>query len=268
MLAAVGLLGAIGPSLFAQSSGVATPSVEFEAASIKPHTSADQQVMMVAQPGGRFTATNIPVRMLIRAAYQLQDDQITGPSWITSDRFDVVAKAELPGAPSVQLLAMLQALLADRFKLGVHREMKDLPIYALVLARRDGALGSKLRPTACPDLDIDLSRPQPCTNISNLRGQLTMRGIPIAQSLPYLAPFVNRVVVDRTGLGGRYDLDLEWAPEALPSAVAPTTDGSLGDANRPSIFTALQEQLGLKLDSTTGPVEVLVVDRIERPSPD
>jgi uncharacterized protein (TIGR03435 family) len=108
----------------------------FEVASVKPHQADDQRVMMVAQPGGRFTASTA-LRLLIRTAYRLQDDQIYGgPSWLTSDLFDIVAKAEDSASPS-QIASMIQALLADRFRLVVHHETKELPIYALVLARRD-----------------------------------------------------------------------------------------------------------------------------------
>jgi len=237
----------------------------FDVASVKPHTSGESMTM-VAQPGGRLVATNVPLRFVIRTAYQIQDDQISGePAWVNSERFDIVAKSNAAD-PLQRLVPMLQSLLADRFKLVVHRDTKELPVFALSLARRDGALGPKLRPTMCPDVDVDLARPQPCTNVSTGRGELRLRGAPFGQFLPYLAPYVNRVIVDRTGLTARYDIDLNWTPDRLPQAVAP--DAPLADPNAVSIFTAIQEQLGLKLEPARAPIEVLVIDRVERPTPD
>jgi uncharacterized protein (TIGR03435 family) len=256
----------------------------FEVASVKPHNPDDQQVMMVAQPGGRFVARNIPLRLLIRTAYRLQDDQVLGgPKWLASDRFDIVAKAEEgahdPPDERNQLAEMIQALLTDRFKLEVHHETKELPIYALALARTDGALGSQLRRNECERVLAapDASQPRPCGSISNGTGRLSFRGTPMPQILQFLSPAVNRVVVDRTGLTGRFDLDLEWTPDQLrefkasadrPPGSLPQINGVPFDPNGPSIFTALQEQLGLKLESTKGPVDVLVIDHAEQPTPD
>ena len=142
-LAAAVLMGAGSSTLLAQSASVAARPAEFEVASVKLHTSADQRMMMVAQPGGRFVAMNIPLRMLIRTAYQLQDDQIVGgPKWLATDRFDIEARAADTGAAiNPQLLVMLQSLLADRFKLTTHREKRELQVFALERARRDGPLG-------------------------------------------------------------------------------------------------------------------------------
>jgi uncharacterized protein (TIGR03435 family) len=267
-LTAAVLIGAGSSALVAQSANVAAQPAEFEVASVKLHTSDDQRMMMVAQPGGRFVAANVPLRLVIRTAYQLQDDQIVGgPAWLATDRFDIEAKASgMPGPPTPQLLTMLQSLLADRFKLTTHREMRELPIFVLERARRDGSLGAGLRPTSCPELAVDLSQPQRCVNISNGFGVLSVRGIPFNQITPYLAPYLNRVVVDRTGLEGRYDLDLKWTPEPQGAAPSPTEPRAT-DANSTSIFTAIQEQLGLKLDSDRGMVEVLVIDSLTRPTP-
>jgi uncharacterized protein (TIGR03435 family) len=251
----------------AQSEAPATP--KFEVASVKLHTSDDRRVMMVAQPGGRFVAANVPLKLVIRTAYQLQDDQIVGgPAWLGTDRFDIEARAPgMTSAPSIELLAMLRSLLLERFKLTTHREMRELPIFELARVRADGALGEGLRPTACPELAIDLSQPKPCANISNGSGTLTLRGMPVEQFAAYLAPVVNRVIVDRTALGGRWDIDLRWSPEQPQSTdvAGAATPARLDDP--PSIFTALQEQLGLKLEASRGMVEVLVVDTLEHPSP-
>jgi uncharacterized protein (TIGR03435 family) len=226
----------------------------FEVASIKRSAHGGQE-SLVAQPGGGLTGTSIPLRFLIRTAYQLQDDQILGgPEWISAERFDLTAKPE-GNAPLTRLVPMLKALLAERFKLAVHIEQRELPIFTLVALPGNGRRAPGLRATACPAPDIDLSRPERCANISQGRGRLTLRGMPLSQLLPFLAPAVNRTIVDKTALDGRYDIDLTWTPEL--SSTAPEAV---------SIFTALQEQLGLKLESTKGPVEVLVIDHVERPT--
>jgi uncharacterized protein (TIGR03435 family) len=235
---------------------------------VKLHTSDDPRVYMVAQPGGRFVAANIPLRLLIRSTFQLQDDQIVGgPDWLATDRFDIDARApQAPGPPNSQLLDMLRALLADRFKLTTHNEKRELPVFALERSRRDGSFGPGLHSTACPELAIDLSQPRPCTNIQTGVGSLTVRGMPFTQFTAYLSPYVNRVIVDRTGLDGRYDIELKWTPES-PSQGRGTNEPPAPDPNAVSIFTALQEQLGLRLDPTRDTVDVLVIDSLERPTP-
>lgn len=240
---------------------------QFEVASVKLHTSDDSRVFMVAQPNGRFVAANIPLRLLIRTAYQLQDDQIVGgPDWLATDRFDIDARAPQTAIPPYsQLQDMLQMLLAVRFKLTTHNEKRELPVFALERSRRDGSFGPGLRSTACPDLAIDLSRPQPCVNIQTGVGSLTLRGMPLTQFTPYLSPYVNRVIVDRTGLDGRYDIELKWTPEA-PAQGRGSNEPPAPDPNAVSIFTALQEQLGLRLNSTRETVDVLVIDTLERPT--
>lgn len=254
-------------ALMAQS-GVAGPP-KFDVASVKLHTSDDQRMMMVARTAGHFVAANVPLRLVIRTAFQLQDDQIIGgPDWLASDRFDIEARAAgMTGPPSLELLAMLQSLLADRFKLTTHREMRELPVFELARARDDGTLGAGLRATACPDLATDLKQPKPCANISNGVGSLTLRGTPFDVFAAYLAPFVNRVIVDRTALDGRWDIDLRWSPEQpQPAPIAAGPEAARVD-DRPSLFTALQEQLGLKLSSSRAMVEVLVIDTLEHPTP-
>jgi uncharacterized protein (TIGR03435 family) len=247
----------------------AAQRARFDVASVKLHTSDDQSVYMVAQPGGRFVAGNITLRFLIRSAFQLQGDQIVGgPNWLDTDRFDIDARApQAPGPPSVQLLDMLQTLLAERFKLTTHTEKRELPVFALERVGRDASFGPGLRPTACPELTVDLSRPQPCTNAQTGVGSLTLRGMPFNQFTPFLSSFVNRVVVDRTGLDGRYDLELKWTPEQPAQGRGGAGEPPAADPNAISIFTALQEQLGLRLNSTRDMVDVLVIDTLEHPTP-
>jgi len=255
----VGLAAIAWPLAAQQQSG---PT--FEVASVKLHTSDDQRMMMTMQPGGRLVAINVALRLIIRTTFQLQDDQIVGaPSWIDTDRFDINAKA--PGDIRPEHIApMLQALLADRFKLTTHRDVRELPVLALERVGREGSLGAELRPTACPELEIDLNQPKPCANISNAPNFLSLRGAPLAVFAQYLAPYVNRVVVDRTGLDGRYDIVLKWSPEQQASGAGAAT----APADRPFLFTAMQEQLGLRLVSARQSVEVLVIDSVERPTPD
>ena len=290
LLAAAGL-GAV-VQLQAQTQAQASgPS--FEVASVKPNKSGDMRVMFGMQPGGRFTATNAPLVALIRQAYQLQNFQLVGaPDWINNERFDIVAKAEgdVPPAPPgtvgpMQL--MMRNLLAERFKLVTHRETREMPIYALVPARADGKLGPQLRPASvdCEALMRERGRgaPPPSFPPSGERMQCGMRigpgvmnggGFPMSQFAQTLSQFVQRIVVDRTGLAGNYDLDLTYTPDRSfqggPAGPPPPGAPALPpvDPNGPSIFTALQEQLGLKLESERGQVEVMVVDSVDRPTPD
>jgi uncharacterized protein (TIGR03435 family) len=223
---------------------------------------------MVAQPGGRFVAVNIPLYFLIRTAYQLQNDQIVGgPGWLRTDRFDIEARAEAPGLPGLDLLERLKSLLADRFAMTAHTEKRELPVFALERAGRDGALGPGLRVTACPDVATDLAQPTPCVTVQNPAGALTMRGTPLSQMVPYLSAYLGRVVVDRTGLTERYDFELKWTPDPPPQGREAAGQPPAVDPSAVSIFTALQEQLGLRLNATREMVDVLVIDTIAHPTP-
>jgi len=251
----------------ALSAGLSAQSPEFEVASVKAHPAGDPREFMVALPG-RFEAANTSLKMLIRTAFQLQNDQIVGgPAWITTDRFDVDARAPDGYGPNYGLLAgMMQSLLSDRFKLVTHTEKRELPVFALERARRDGTTGPGLIPTACPELSSDLSTSTLCVNIQTGLGSLRLRGMPLSQFVPFLSANLNRVVVDRTGLQDRYDMDLKWTPDPAnpgPAGAAPAG----ADPNAVSIFTALQEQLGLRLTATRAMVDVLVIDSLEHPAP-
>jgi uncharacterized protein (TIGR03435 family) len=278
-------------ALVATLHGAQTPGgPSFEVASVKPNKSGDGRIMLGMQPGGRFTATNVSLRALIRQAYQLQDFQIVGaPDWINDERFDIVAKAEGDIAP-VQpgtvgpMQMMLRNLLAERFKLVTHQESRELPIYALVLARSDGRLGSQLNASKVDCVArVAAGRgrgmpppgpPPPGQRLEcGLRigpGTMAMGGFPLQEFARTLSQFVQRVVVDKTGLTGPYDLDLTWTPDQRPQGVPPPGAPPLPpiDPDGPSIFTAIQEQLGLKLDAQRGPVDVQVVDSVDRPTPD
>lgn len=230
-------------------------------ASVKPNHSVAPRAFSEYYPGGRFSATAVTVRSLLRTAYRVQDYQIAGaPGWFSTKRYDISAKAD--GTPPAQQ-PFLQTLLRDQFQLAVHHETRELPAYALTVAKNDGRLGPQLRKS---DFDCDVylagthdlpmpGRVSPCSARINM-GVLSAKSIKMSQLAPSLAPLAGRFVEDRTGLAGRFDVELTWTPDAAAA-----------DAPGPSIFTALQEQLGLKLVSEKAPVEVLVIDHAGQPAP-
>jgi bla regulator protein blaR1 len=224
----------------------------FEVASIRINKSGDQSRSIRSMPGGRLQATNVPLRNLIRFAYEvLTLGEITGgPDWMESAAFDIVAKGDAEESQP----SMMRALLAERFKLAVHREMREQALYALTLARTDKKLGPALTPSTA-----DCSKDGACYRRST-QTRFELKGQAIPQLARTLNALVGETVVDRTGLVGAYDMTVEFSPEQLPGMPrAPA------DPNLPSLFTALQEQLGLKLERSRGSVEVLVVDHAEMP---
>jgi uncharacterized protein (TIGR03435 family) len=282
------VFGALGPPrLRAQSPAVSA----FEVASVKPNRSGGP-ARPIATQGGRLTIVNLPLREIIRAAYQVADYQLLGgPDWIRSTRFDVTAKAEqnLPpfppppafNAPNHPALPMLRALLAERFKLVVHHESRTLPIFALELARPGGPLGPQLERSAVDCTAVLAARsvaqqagsaaaaPRPgqasVCGVVGSPGRLAADSQSMSQLVEILSGWAGRTVVDRTGLTGLFTFTLEFAAEQTPSS--PQTDPA-GAEPRPSFFTAVREQLGLKLESTKGPLDVLVIDHAEQPTPD
>lgn len=287
---AIGTLTA--PRLAAQSpADRPAERFEFEVASVRPSEADTPMVRIQLQPGGRYNAVNVTLQMLILNAYQVQQFQIVdGPDWLGSERFDIVAKAENdpgPASPAeagpIQL--MVRSLLEDRFKLVVHTETREMPIYTLVRAREDGELGPQLTPSTvdCRALFAAARRggpppapPQPGDRpgcgVRMGFGTLAAGSMPLSQIAQVLSPQLARIVVDRTGLEGNFDLELRWAPDQLPGGGfgVPPPGAPLPpvDPDAPSLFTAVQEQLGLKLESERGPVDVLVIDGAEMPTPD
>jgi uncharacterized protein (TIGR03435 family) len=287
-----------GRGLGAQAPAPATNSrPTFEAASVKANKSGPGPIQIAFQPGGRFRATNVTLKMLIGAAYgtpqPLPDFQLEGgPKWMESDRFDVIAKAAGdpapgPNGPPPDMFLMIQSMLEERFHLAVHFETKDMPIYALVLARSDGKLGPRmtLSTTDCAALMASMrarggpppppapgERP-PC-GARMFPGNLSAGAMTMTQVVNGLArmPGLNRTVVDRTGLTGAYDFDLTFTPDQMPQGRGDPPPGAPPlpaiDPNGPSLFTALQEQLGLKLEPTRASVNVLVIERAEQPTDD
>ena len=270
----------------------------FEVASVTANRSGDPAASFGGRPGGQLIVRNNTLRNIIRNTYGLQNFQIVGgPDWMDSDRFDIVAKTADPApqapiiaepapqaritndVPQAKLLQMARSLLADRFRLVVHTETRDLPIYALVMARSDGRPGPQLRPAAvdCAAMlaaaragGAPLPRApagkRPICGMQTAPGRMMAGGYALPDVARNLSNFTGRMVVDKTGLVGTFDLELTWIPDQGPG---PLLIGALpNDQNGPSIFTAVQEQLGLKLDSQKGAVEVLVIDDAQRPSED
>jgi len=236
----------------------------FTVASIKPNKSGDDRFMLRPLPGGGLTATGVTLKMLIMFAYGVAAYQISGaPSWTGTDRWDIEAKTEgVQGPlPRQQFAVLLQRLIEDRFQLKSRREIKKMPVYALVVTKG----GFKPKPHSPQS-----SPPQPQVQFGN--GSATFTDSSVAAIAGDLTLNLGRPVIDRTGLHGTYDFTLQWTPapnEGGPDAIglpARAEPPRATDSSGPSIFTALQEQLGLKLEPTKGPVDILVIERVERPS--
>jgi uncharacterized protein (TIGR03435 family) len=260
----------------------ANPAVDlpgFEVASVKPDKSGFGPRILLTADG--LTATKVTVKFLIKEAYGVEDDEISGaPNWLDSETYDVDAKvsssdlAALEKLDERQRMRMLQPLLAERFQLKVHREAKEIPVYALVIAKN----GPKLHVAKPGDTYADgIKGPdgKPGGRPGMMmwgRGRLVAQGIPIASLLPPLTQQLERTVLDKTGLKGTYDITLLWTPEddqaPMPNGAEGNRQGSgpAGDSSGASLFTAIQEQLGLKLESQKGQVEGLVIDHVGKPS--
>jgi uncharacterized protein (TIGR03435 family) len=230
----------------------------FEVASIKPSppSSPDRPISGVQTPGGgRLNTLSTSLRLLIIFAYDVKDFQISGgPGWANSESYDIVAKAD-GNATRPQLRLMLQALLKDRFKLTLRHETKDAPVYELVVAKG----GSKIQEATASDRQrMAMTGP----------GKIIALKTSLAQFAEFLGRFTGRPIVDKTGLPGTYTFKLDWTPAVgeggLPGP--PRPDVAPPDSNGPSLFTALQEQLGLRLQSAKGPVESLVIEGAEKPT--
>lgn len=255
----VALLLAVGSVVPAGAQSRETGDPRFEVASIKRNDSGDATIGFEIRPGGRVVATNIPLKQFIRAAYTLQLYQIIGaPSWVDSERFDITAISDrdlrdsrpwMPGGTYLAVQVMMQSLLADRFGMVAQMEEREAQSYALVLNKAGDS--RKLTPAKTPcDVNCGM-RPAP--------GRLSARHVPLPTLAEFLSQVTGRLVVDASGLLGDFDLDLRWTPEGQPEAV---------DVDAPSIFTALQEQVGLRLEARRASIPMLVIDSIGRPTPD
>ena len=239
-----------------------SPRPAFEVATIKRNVAVVDVGTMGFEPGGRFRAVKVPPLWLISTAYgesqhPLFEWQIEGaPAWLQSEYYDITAKA----GPDVALLPpqeafrkipiLLRSLLEERFALRAHRETRQLPIYALTFSGKSGVLGPRLTRSTL-DCMKELAR----CGFNGGNGHITAGWITVEMLANRLSNATQRLVVDRTGLSGRFDVELEWSPDQSTS-------------DKPSLFTALDEQLGLKLESVRAPVDVLVIDHVERPTED
>jgi bla regulator protein blaR1 len=278
----------------AQTQSPNSQGFEFEVASIKPSDPNSKGGSLSDTPGtgrvdGRFGASNIPLMILIRSAYGLplkgSDDRLQGaPGWLSSERYDIEAKMDDETVDALNKLSgderkaavqqMVLKLFAERCRFAAHSETRDLSLYTLVIGKN----GSKLREddsgAATDDGSARGAKPSGMRMMGR-GGPLVGQGVPISMLVTALAAMTGRTVVDKTGLTGKYDFSLQWSPDDNPGAnlLKDSGTGSSGDSaapaldsNFPSLFTAIQQQLGLKLEAGKGPVEVIVIDHIERPS--
>ena len=283
------ILFAISTSASAQNTAPAQRPASrpsFDVTSVKPNTTGGRTGNI--QPG-RFAQGGVTVRQLVGMAYGTRQ-VVGGPGWIDSERFDVEGKgsfdlsAYLPGRDGSPPRAylMLQQLLEDRFTLMVHTAMQERPVYALVTARRDRTLGAQLKPSRfdCEALLADTvkegrlpasSAPgspgaMPRCAIGGAPGHLIADSIDMSRLANALSESTDRVVIDRSDLRGRFNVELQWTPELVGPAPTPNANAAATDAP-PALVTAIQEQLGLKLEPTTASIEVLVIDNAARPGP-
>ena len=236
--------GSLTPRWIAFAQSTLRPS--FEVASVKP-SGPDDRLMYRLQPGGRYLATGLTLKMLIANAYSVPDFLISGgPGWRDSDKYNIEAKVGSPLPPwpdsNKQLSLMFQSLLEDRFKLALHREIREEPVYELVVARS----GSKLKMASADER----------AGFEMTTGRIHSMAVPLEYLATNLGYLLGRQVMDKTGLTGKYSYTITYTPE----------DAAPADADGPSIFTAVQEQLGLKLESSKGRVELFMIDHVEKPS--
>ena len=279
------LLSCLAAGALSAQSRAGNPKPAFQSASVKPNASGNIGVQFIPDAPGWFTAINAPASLLIRFAYDLPDFAVTGsPDWVNRDRFDITARVPDNDAVDVRRL-MLQRLFEERFMLSAHHESRQLPIYAMRLSSRTGALGPHLHRSAVdcsnttmlPLLPGRVAPPQdmrcgffgmsPATNLPSGTGGLAFRGLTMEALAKVWVTAVHRTVVDQTGLAGYFDGELDFIAELPPP---PPPPGSPNPFTTPftSLFTVAPEQLGLKLESDRGAVDVLVIDGIQHPVAD
>jgi len=242
--------------------GQAVEKPVFEVATIKRSANLNDGGTSSWRPGGVFRAVNVPVRTLVMIAYEtpqralLPTQVLDAPDWTVSDRYDVVAKVDpsVAALPPPELFrklpALMHSLLQERFKLKAHQETRERPVFVVRIADSSGKLGPHLHASST-NCEAERSK---CF-IRFFPGHITAGAWAGDAMIRAVTASLERVVIDKTGLTGKYDFDLEWSPDQTAT-------------DKPSIFTALREQLGLTIDSERAPVEVLVIDHIEKPTED
>jgi len=236
----------------------------FEVASIRPNKSGEANWTWGLKPGGRFTGENMPVKGMILAAFRLKRFEVSGaPAWTDSERYDIIAKAD-NNASFNEAMFMLQGLLADRFKLQYHRTEKETSVFALLPAR-GGPSVTATKPGSCVPPNYDKKAqgaPQGDLKFCGWRvrgGEIEGTGVSMSEFADTLSAQMDRPVIDRTGIRGNVDVHLAWTPDG-------DTADTNGDPIGPSLFTAIEQQMGLRLESSKGLVKMLVIDHIDRPS--
>lgn len=225
------------------------PALQFEAASVKPSPPSSASFGLVQFGSTQVVGRNVTVDVLLLQAYGLRTEELLGaPDWVYQDKFDIVATAR-PGASRQDKQAMLRHLVEERFALRLHREVREMPVYVLSRLRTNGDLGPGLGPSTCPSGET-------CQGQSTT-GMVRYRGAPWSAIVDRIAGALDRRLVDRTGLSGAFDVELTYGLALSTSGDEP------GD-----IFTAVQQQLGLKLERGSAPIDVTVIDRVSRPTPD
>jgi uncharacterized protein (TIGR03435 family) len=289
LLVVAGLMAVAVPTLFGLIRTTQSPAASqtenttdklpvYEVASIKPDKSGPDNMMRVMFTADGLSVTNIPLKMLIQDAYGMEENQIVGaPDWVGSERYDIEAKVDAPDVPALHKLSldqrkrMMQPVLAERYRLQVHSEARELPVYELVVSKS----GSKLHEAKPGDTYPNGIKGHDGASGAGLvileGGQLTCQAAPIAILTHLLSGRLGHNVFDMTGLTGKYDFKLQWpaaeGPASMPNGAEGGQQGNglPPESSGPSIFTAVQE-LGLRLESHRAPVDVLVIDHIERPS--
>jgi len=272
--------------------------VKFEVTSVKKSGPPGQGFMPFRLQGGRFSMGQMTVASLITIGYGIQRFQLVGgPAWMNTDRYDINAISEdvplqptPPGTPN-RMQLLVRSLLKERFALKTHNETRELPLSYLVMAREDRKPGEHLRPSTvdCRALMAERAKAAkegaplpppappkpgempPCGMMMGGLGRISAGSIPLSNFAQMLGSMLNRPIYDRTNLTGNFDVQLEYTPDQMPQIPPGATlppGVTLPSPDGPSLNTALQEQLGLKLEATRGPVEVLVVDSVEQPMPD
>jgi uncharacterized protein (TIGR03435 family) len=230
-------------TFFATAGPIYSQTPAFDVATIKPSAPNDRGYTVYNDVGGGIKLENMTLKDLIAFAWDVRDFQISGgPGWINSTHYDISAKSqEVHGM--MQLRPLVQPLLTERFQLVLHKGTKELSYYALVVGKNEAKLHASQ--ASSPEMR------------GGGKGELAARGIPLSMLAAQLADDLERPVLDQTGIAGNFNINLQWTPDNAEQK---------SDPSRPSLFTAVQEQLGLKLESRKGPVEILVIDRAERPS--
>jgi uncharacterized protein (TIGR03435 family) len=266
--------------VLAQSGATSAPEFRYEVVSIKPNVSSNPGNWQNAPDG--FTGTNVPLQFVVLRAFGIENFQLIGaPVWVTAERFDIDAKMDTAVADALQKLSseeqrtarqrMLQAVLAERFQLTFHRESKVFQVYSLVIGKN----GSKLHEAKSGDTYANgIKYP----NGGGGAGATMMRMGPTSHTFTAqavaISSLVNQIrlesperpILDKTGLTGKYDFTLTYAPENTSAPVPGASPNIPAEPAGPTLFVALEEQLGLKLEAGKAPVEIIVIDRVERPS--